>query len=118
VEDEPLIRMLATEFLEQAGFKVDTAGTAAEAMNKLTLLSTGVDAVIAYVGLPDRSGDALVHEIRSIHSSLPIIMATGKGAAEIRQIVQGEKHMAMVAKPYVADDLYHALRDLGVRFRP
>jgi CheY-like chemotaxis protein len=35
VEDEPLIQMLATDFLEDAGFKVDTAGTAREALNKL-----------------------------------------------------------------------------------
>ena len=37
VEDEPLIQMLATDFLEDVGFKVDTAGTAREALNKLAL---------------------------------------------------------------------------------
>jgi CheY-like chemotaxis protein len=35
VEDEPLIQMLAVEFLEEAGLKVDTAGTAREALSKL-----------------------------------------------------------------------------------
>jgi ActR/RegA family two-component response regulator len=58
VEDEPLIR-LATEFLEEGGFKVDTAGTATEAMNKLNLRSVSLTAVIVDIGLPDRSGDAL-----------------------------------------------------------
>ena len=38
VEDEPLIQMLAVDFLEDAGLKVDTAGTAREALNKLALV--------------------------------------------------------------------------------
>jgi signal transduction histidine kinase/DNA-binding response OmpR family regulator len=117
VEDEPLIEMLATEFLEEAGFKVDSAATATEAMNKLGLTSIGIDAVVMDIGLPDRRGDALVREIRAIHSSLPIIIATGRGANDIRQMFRGEKRMAFVPKPYSAADLYSALRALGVRFK-
>jgi PAS domain S-box-containing protein len=117
VEDEPLIQMMACEFLEHAGFKVEATGTAAEAMNKLALLRGGVDAVIIDIGLPDRTGDALAREIRSLHSALPIIIATGKGANDVRQIFKGENHLVIVAKPYLADDLYAALRSLGIRFK-
>jgi len=46
VEDEMLIQLLATEYLEDAGFTVDKAGSAAEAMDKLKLVPGGVDAVI------------------------------------------------------------------------
>jgi DNA-binding response OmpR family regulator len=42
--------MLAIEFLKGAGFQVDTAGSAAEAMNKLGLIPGGVDAVIVDIG--------------------------------------------------------------------
>ena len=79
VEDEVLIQMLATEYLEEAGFKVDAAGSATEAMNKLRLVPGGVDAVIIDMGLPDRGGDALVCEIRAIYPSLPIVLASGQG---------------------------------------
>jgi PAS domain S-box-containing protein len=114
VEDEPLIQMLATEFLEDVGFKVDTAGTAREALNKLALVSGGFAAVIVDIGLPDRSGDDLVREIRSMHTSLPILVATGKGAKDVREIFQGARHIAFVGKPYRAEDLYGALRKLEV----
>ena len=117
VEDESLIQMLATEFLEEAGFKVETAGSATEAMNKLALFPGGFDAVIMDVGLPDRTGDALVREIRSIYPSLPIVVATGKGKTNARQLFQGTKHLAIVSKPYMADDLYSALRTLGIQFK-
>jgi hypothetical protein len=38
--------MLATEYLEDCGIKVDTAGPAAEALNKLRLIRGGVDALV------------------------------------------------------------------------
>jgi PAS domain S-box-containing protein len=114
VEDEPLIQMLAVDFLEDAGLKVDTAGSAREALNKLALVSGGFAAVIVDIGLPDRSGDDLVREIRSMHSSLPIVVATGKGAKDAGDIFQGMKHMAFLGKPYRAEDLYGALRAVNV----
>jgi PAS domain S-box-containing protein len=114
VEDEPLIQMLATDFLEEVGFKVDTAGTAREALNKLALVSDGFAAVIVDIGLPDRSGQELVREIRSMHASLPIIVATGKGAKDVREIFQSAKHIVFVGKPYRAEDLYDALSTLNV----
>jgi PAS domain S-box-containing protein len=114
VEDEPLIQMLATDFLEEVGLKVDTAGTAREALNKLALVSGGFAAVIVDIGLPDRSGDDLVREIRSIHAALPILVATGRGAKDVREIFQGAKHIGFVGKPYRAEDLYGALRALNV----
>jgi PAS domain S-box-containing protein len=114
VEDEPLIQMLAVDFLEDAGLKVDTASTAREALNKLALSSGGFAAVIIDVGLPDRSGDDLAHEIRSMHSSLPIVVATGKGAKDVGEIFRDMKHIVFLGKPYRAEDLYRALRTLHV----
>ena len=114
VEDEPLIRMLATDHLQEAGFQVDTAGSAAEAMNKLALVPGGVDAVILDIGLPDRSGEALAREIRAIHPLLPIVLATGHGAVTLREAFKGEPAIGYVQKPYAAQDLLGALRALGI----
>ena len=69
---------------------------------------------IVDIGLPDRSGDDLVREIRSMHSSLPIIVATGKGAQDVSDIFQGMKYITFLGKPYLAEDLYKALRALHV----
>jgi CheY-like chemotaxis protein len=112
VEDEPLIRMLATEYLEDAGFQVDVAGSATEAMNKLSLVPGGVDAVIVDMGLPDRRGDALIREIRAVHPSLPVVLATGLGARELQEQFKGEEKVVFVIKPYTAKDLLSALRAL------
>ena len=59
VEDEPMIRMTAVEDLEELGFRIETAGSATEAMSKLKLIGD-VEAAIIDLGLPDRKGDVLV----------------------------------------------------------
>jgi PAS domain S-box-containing protein len=115
VEDEALIQMLATDYLEEAGFKVDVAGSATEAMNKLGLVPGGVDAVIVDMRLPDRGGDALFAEIRTIYPSLPTVLATGQSVAELREAFQGQRNVGFVAKPYTAENLLGALRKVGLR---
>jgi CheY-like chemotaxis protein len=114
VEDEFLIQMLATDYLEEAKFKVDTAGSATEAMNKLALVPGGVDAVIVDIGLPDRKGDELVREIRAIYPSLPIVLASGHGLEHLKSLFENESRMGFVSKPYSAEGLLAALRIAGL----
>ena len=114
VEDEVLIQILASDYLEEAGFNVDTAGSAAEAMNKLALIPGGVDAAIVDMGLPDRKGDALIQEMRTMHPTLPVVVATGQGAESTREAFKGVPNIAFVQKPYSAAGLLGALRALGV----
>jgi PAS domain S-box-containing protein len=115
VEDETLIQMVAVDYLHEIGLKVDVAGSATEALNKLRLIPGGVDAVVIDVGLPDRKGDALVHEIRTIYPSLPIIIASGHGQESLRSLFKDVPLIAIVNKPYTADGLKAALRTVGIR---
>jgi CheY-like chemotaxis protein len=115
VEDEALIMMLATEYLEEAGFTVETASSAAQAMNKIGLVPGGLDAVIVDIGLPDRRGDALLREIRAIHPLLPIVLATGHATGDLRRTLADEHKISFVTKPYTAEDLLGALSSVGIR---
>jgi CheY-like chemotaxis protein len=114
VEDETLIQLLATEYLEEAGLKVDIAVSAAEALNKLHLIPGGVDAVIVDMGLPDRKGEDLVREIRSIYPSLPVIIASGQATSHLRSVFPDLDSISFVAKPYTDEQLRAALRNSGI----
>jgi CheY-like chemotaxis protein len=115
VEDDVLIQMLATEYLEECGIKVDTAGSAAEALNKLHLIPGGIDALVVDMGLPDRKGDALVQEVRSIYPTLPMVIASGQGRQELQQLFKNMPLLAFVGKPYTSEELKAALRAIGIR---
>ena len=114
VEDEPLIQMLAAEYLERRGFTVHVAGSAAEAMNTLGLVPGGVDAVLVDLGLPDRRGDELVREMRSLYPSLPVVFATGANPTELQSQFKGEGRTGFVMKPYTEDSLVTALSSVGM----
>ena len=66
------------------------------------------------MGLPDRKGDVLVREIRSVYPSMPVVVASGQGKGELRRIFKGMPLMAFAGKPYTADDLLAALRAVGI----
>ncbi|MGN6572745.1 MAG: response regulator [Pseudolabrys sp.] len=115
VEDEALLQMLLTDMLEDAGFKVDIAGSATEALAKLKLIPGGVRAAVVDIGLPDRRGDMLVRELRALHPSLPVVVASGRAAADVAAHFSGESRIAVIGKPYSADDLVAALESVGVK---
>ncbi len=114
VEDEVLIQMLAIDSLEELGFKVETAGSAAEAKSKLALLNGEVDAAIIDIGLPDAKGDVLVAELRTIYPHLPVLIASGQDEAVLRKRLAGLKALGFLGKPYTEPQLRAALRTIGI----
>jgi len=114
VEDDAMIQLLATEYLEDAGLRVDVAASAADALDKLRLIPGGVDAVVIDIGLPDRSGDALVREIRSVYPQLPLVVASGRSPEDLRSLFKDVPITRVVGKPYTADALTAALREFGL----
>ena len=101
VEDEILVRMFAVDALEDAGFRVLQAGTAAEAMQALRG-APDVRAVVVDMGLPDRPGDQLAAEIQALRADLPIVIASGRSGRELRERFAGNPRVAILVKPYTA----------------
>jgi len=114
VEDELLVRMFAVDALEDAGFQVEQAGTAAEAMRTVEQLGTELHALIIDLGLPDRSGDQLAAELRDNKVDLPILIASGRSEREIRDRFVHDTRIGVLVKPYTAAMLIDALEKVGV----
>jgi DNA-binding response OmpR family regulator len=118
VEDEPLIRMIAVEALLDAGFEVGEAANAAEAMAHLDRGDVRFDAAIIDIGLPDRPGDLLAQDIRAVWPDLPIVIASGRGDAQIADRFSADRRVRILGKPYHNEALCDALAALGVRSAP
>ena len=113
VEDEILVRVFAADVLEDAGFRVEQAGSAAEAMRALRI-SPDVRAALVDIGLPDRSGDQLADEMHATRADLPIVIASGRSERELKERFARDAHVAILVKPYTAAMLLDALASLGV----
>ena len=113
VEDELLVRMFAVDALEDAGFRVLEAGTAAEAMKALNG-ATNVRAALIDMGLPDRPGDQLADEIQALRADLPIVIVSGRSGRELRERFAASPRIAILVKPYTAPLLLETLAGVGV----
>jgi CheY-like chemotaxis protein len=113
VEDEPLVQMLAEDQLRDLGYEVETAGSADEAMAKAARMGTALDLAVLDLGLPDRSGDGLVGELRELAPDLPILLASGQDDTALRRRFAGEGRVGILQKPYTAGALQAAIAGLA-----
>ena len=107
VDDEPqFLRALKTT-LRAAGYDVDTATTAEEAMTSIGLAPP--DAIILDLVLPDRSGTEVTRELRG-WSDVPIVVvsAVGDEAEKIAALDAGADDY--VTKPFAVGELLARLR--------
>jgi DNA-binding response OmpR family regulator len=100
VEDELLVAMVAMDVLDELGFHVLEASSAAQALELARDHYGGIAFAMVDLGLPDRPGEELVCELRELYPTLPIIIASGKGVDAIDDGVRSLANVAFVTKPY------------------
>jgi PAS domain S-box-containing protein len=110
VEDELAIQMLVVDTFEEAGVEVEVSTTAAEALQKLRLLRGEIDAAVIDLGLPDRRGDILATEMRSLYPHLNLIFATGSPDTRLEDTYKDDRRIRFLIKPYSPEALLEAIR--------
>ncbi|MGO4509577.1 PAS domain S-box protein [Bradyrhizobium sp. 2TAF36] len=114
VEDDELIRLTATEMLNDLGCKVMEASSAEEGLKALN--QAAVDILVTDVGLPGVSGLQLAKDARSLRPDLCIVVATGDSG------IQSEAELldaVLVVKPYAPETLRRSLENaLQAKARP
>jgi len=115
VDDDRRIRDLLSRYLAREGFRVTTAGNAAEARAKLDGLS--FDLLVLDVMMPGESGFELAKAIRA-SSAVPILMLTARDETEnrIRGLELGADDY--VAKPFEARELSLRITNILKRRHP
>jgi CheY-like chemotaxis protein len=117
IEDERLFLTLARDGLEKAGFAVQVAETAAQALQILEREPIG--AVILDVVMPELDGLGLLARIRSKHPETPVVVVSGRDAprteAEARRLGVAE----CLRKPLNVEEMVRILSDtVGQAARP
>ena len=101
VDDDPAMRESNRQTLELAGFRVETAASAAEALERMSADFEGV--VVTDVRMPVVDGLELFRRLRERDPDLPVILITGHGDVDMA--------VAFLAKPYPAERLATAARN-------
>jgi CheY-like chemotaxis protein len=112
VDDEPAVRMLVTEILEDLGYAAMEAGDGPEALAFLHS-NTRIDLLITDVGLPGgMNGRQVADAARAARPELPVLFITG--FAENAVVGDGplEAGMELVTKPFSMEALGSRIREM------
>jgi CheY-like chemotaxis protein len=110
VEDEPLLRMDAVDFIEAAGFEAIEANGADDAMIILRSRSD-ITAIFTDIEMPgSMNGIGLAHAVRDGWPPITIVIASGRVSPETGDLPMNS---SFFRKPYRSDDIVTALRPHG-----
>ncbi|WP_407061736.1 ATP-binding protein [Aureimonas sp. SK2] len=105
VDDEPLVRMLMVDCVEDLGLRATEAEDGAEALEVLRS-DTAVDLLVTDVGLPrGMNGRQLAEAARELRPSLPIVFVTGYAETSVLEGIRLQNNIDLVSKPFAMPDL-------------
>lgn len=103
VDDQPGIRLLLSEVLEQEGYNVFTAETGPETLEKLQGLK--VDLIILDYQLPVIDGLSIVRILDKRNCSIPVILMSGLPECLPIDPMEYENIVKSIAKPFDIEEI-------------
>jgi CheY-like chemotaxis protein len=114
-EDDAEMRALVSGDLRRAGYSVVECADGAALLRRLESVNCtqglGVDLVVADVRMPELTGLEVLEHLRGADPFMPYIVVTAFGSAETRRAAARLGAMAVLDKPFEAEDLLHLVED-------
>jgi DNA-binding NtrC family response regulator len=110
VDDETGFRDMLSWNLRGDGVEVDTAKDGLEAQRKLAEEGFGYAMVLTDITMPGVDGLKLLHHIRGLAPSLPVILMTGFGTVEMAVQAMKEGATDFVLKPFDVQGMISRVR--------
>jgi len=98
VEDEDMVRAVATRALTRAGYSVTACSDGEEGLESVEQ-GGEFDLVISDVVMPGMDGPAMARNIRQLQPRLPILFMSGYAEEQLRNDID-VPHMHFIAKPF------------------
>ncbi|MBN9057524.1 MAG: response regulator [Rhizobiales bacterium] len=112
VDDEPLVRMVAVDMLEELGYVVLEAGDGPSAL-KILEARPEISLLVTDVGLPNgMNGRQLADVVRGKRPDLNVLFVTGYAENAVLNHGHLERGMQVVTKPFTAETLARRVKDL------
>jgi len=110
VDDQESMCWILSKILSEAGFSVETANTAGEAVS--TADKNEISAAIIDFRLPDNNGFDLFLSLRKKDANLPCVLITSYGSSKLREEALKLGFNAYLDKPFDNSVLIATLREV------
>jgi CheY-like chemotaxis protein len=111
VEDEEIVRELASRVLRENGYVVFEAANASEARTIFDREKGNFDLIFSDVIMPDVNGTQLVDQLLLLKSNLKALFSSGYSDEKSQRHIIVERGFPFLQKPYTPSDLLLAIRD-------
>ncbi|MBZ5637693.1 MAG: response regulator [Acidobacteriia bacterium] len=112
VEDEPAIRTLLTEILEEGGYRVMTAGRGQDAIDLLERSPGPVHLLLTDVVMPGMSGRDLADHVQPARPGLKALFISGYSPEEVSRRGVASSGSAFLQKPFSSGSLLRKVREV------
>jgi CheY-like chemotaxis protein len=112
VEDEDMVRSLASRGLREHGYTVLEARHGADALQRLALQPTSVDLVISDVVMPEMGGRELGRRLATLRPSLPVLYISGYTGEDVIQRGLLDAGAPFQQKPFSPEVLARTVREM------
>lgn len=97
IEDQEDLAALYETTLKEAGYRARITHTGEEGLGEFK--ASGADCILLDMTLPEMQGTQVLHEIRALDASVPVIVISGETHEELRQQCQRLGVQDYLAKP-------------------
>jgi len=117
VEDDPAVRMIVLDELNELGYFTLEASDGLTAVPMLQS-SRRIDLLISDIGLPGMSGWQIAEIARQCRPALPVLFMTGHAQSTAMYPAGIAPGMGMISKPFSMDEMAAKIRDMLSRQGP
>jgi two-component system cell cycle sensor histidine kinase/response regulator CckA len=112
VEDEEMVRKLASELLEENGYVVLSASGGEEAINVGKKHSDHIHLLITDVVMPKISGKEVAEQLKKVHPETKVLFMSGYTDEAIVHHGIVDSHIAFIQKPFSENALAQKIREV------
>jgi CheY-like chemotaxis protein len=112
VDDEPNVRDAVRHMLEDAGLRVLTAASGADAVAIIESHRGAIQAVVLDVTMPDLNGEETLDRIRRLQPGVPAVFMSGYSERAERWNDSASSHVAFVQKPFRQHEIVARLNEV------
>lgn len=105
IDDEPVVRSVAKQSLERAGFDVVTASNGSEGIATFSSNRERIRLILLDLTMPGLSGEESFQILRTIKPDVPVVLSSGYEEQEVSRRFEGQGLEGFVQKPYRPDEL-------------
>ncbi|MDX8412778.1 MAG: response regulator [Mariprofundales bacterium] len=112
VDDEEVIREMATEVLEEIGLRTIMAENGQEGVELFRQHQSAIAVVLLDMTMPIMDGERCFHALRAIREDIPVVVASGYAEQDVFQVF-GENNLAgFLHKPFNIETLQQTMQKI------